>query len=51
VKRLLEKRRFIWFEGLEDDAKISISLLNGPVTNQPTELPPVSVVSASDARV
>ena len=56
VKRLLEKRRFIiarifvWFEGLEGDATTSISLLNGPVPNQPTELPPVAVVTAGDAQ-
>lgn len=56
VKRLLEKRRFIvarffvWFEGLEGDASTSISLLNGPQRNQPTELPPVAVVSAGDTR-
>ncbi|CAF0849696.1 unnamed protein product [Adineta ricciae] len=56
VKRLLEKRRFIiarifvWFEGLEGDATTSISLLNGPVLNQPTELPPVAVVTAGDAQ-
>ncbi|CAF2607197.1 unnamed protein product [Rotaria sp. Silwood2] len=56
VKRLLEKRRFIiarifiWFEGLEGDASTSISLLNGPVRDQLTELGPAAVVSAGDAR-
>jgi len=56
VKRLLEKRRFIiarifiWFEGLEGDASTSISLLNGPVRNQTTELPPIAVICAGDAR-